>query len=754
MTIIYRKILSLLIIVIFVTGCQKKDSATEKMSQLLQSFYLKNQKVSNYFANDLRFQHFDSLRQAKPDNLEYWSQAGKEAIRSGKNDKAISLYSQLIEKAIAQGYEQNSPAVLNVKQNLALAYLRKGEIDNCIHHHSSASCIIPLQPAGFHQLTEGSTQAAKIYEELLLASPSDLKYQWLYNIAKITLGQYPDMVKEKWRMEPTVLKNDTNKNNLPIFKNIASEVGVAVNDLSGGVILDDFNNDYYPDIVASSWHLQDQLQYFASEIINNQITFTERTREAGLTGITGGLNIIQADYDNDGWIDLLVLRGAWLRDKGKHPNSLLRNNGDGTFSDVTEKSGLMSYHPTQTAVWRDFNNDGWLDVFIGNEAMTAMDNNSCELFINQQDGTFKNFARQAGVQVNRYVKGVAAADFNNDGFQDLYVSTLYGKNYLFKNSGNPSAGYPRFEDVTTSAGLDQEMGTFPCWFWDYDNDGWQDIFVNEFLFEVSRESGIMDKVAADYMGLANQGATPHLFKNNGDGTFTEVTSNANLYKVTYTMGSNFGDFNNDGWLDCYLATGEPGLSGVMPNRAFLNIEGKTFQDVTTSSGLGHIQKGHAVAFADINLDGDQDIYTVLGGAFEGDNYFNALFENPILSANQEKNISNQWVNIFLRGVNSNKSGVGARLLIKGKENGKDRSIVRELNSGGSFGSNPLNLAIGLGQMNKIESLQVFWPGTIQPQTFHDIPLNTTLKITENESKPEILNIKAYPFFQSTQAHQH
>lgn len=752
--ILARNIRYLLIITVFLTCCQTTDSRTKEMAQMLQSLYQQNQVVDNSFANELRFHHFDSLRQAEPDNLEYWSKAGKEAIRSGKNDVAIRLYSQLIEKAIAQGYDRNGPAVLNVKENLALAYLRKGEIDNCIHHHSSASCIIPLQPAGFHQLPEGSTRAAEIYQELLTTHPDNLKYQWLYNIAAMTLGQYPDKVNEKWQVDPSVFKNDTAKSGLPQFKNIAGNVGVAINRLSGGVILEDFNNDYYPDIVVSSWNLQDQLRYFVSEIVNNEIIFTEKTEEAGLTGITGGLNIIQADYDNDDWTDLLVLRGAWLMENGHHPNSLLRNNGDGTFSDVTEESGLLSFHPTQTAFWRDFNNDGWLDLFIGNEAMSALDNNPCELFINQQDGTFKNFARQAGVQVNKFVKGVAAADFNNDGHQDLYISTLFGKNYLFQNQGNHSAGYPQFEDVTSTAGLDQEMGTFPCWFWDYNNDGWQDIFVNEFLFEVNQESGIMHKVAANYMGMVSQGATPRLFRNNGDGTFTEVTETTNLRKVTYTMGSNFGDFNNDGWLDCYLATGEPALSGVMPNRAFLNINGEAFEEVTAQSGLGHIQKGHAVAFADLNLDGDQDIYAVLGGAFEGDNYFNALFENLLLSADSQNERDHQWIRIILRGVTSNRSSIGARVIIEGRENGLSREIVRELNSGGSFGSNPLYLEIGLGHMDKIESLQVRWPGTSTPQTFYKIPFNKTLRITEKKSEPEIINLRAYPFNQGVRTHHH
>src|SRR6185503_12162185 len=116
-------------------------------------------------------------------------------------------------------------------------------------------------------------------------------------------------------------------------------------------------------------------------------TFLERTGDAGLTGLTGGLNMIQADYDNDGRIDLLVLRGAWMGQGGHYPNSLLRNNGDGTFSDVTEEAGMLSFRPTQTAVWLDFDSDGWLDLFGGNES-TKDDVQALELYHNNRNGTF------------------------------------------------------------------------------------------------------------------------------------------------------------------------------------------------------------------------------------------------------------------------------------------------------------------------------------------------------------------------------
>lgn len=165
-------------------------------------------------------------------------------------------------------------------------------------------------------------------------------------------------------------------------------MGVAGLAASGGAILDDFDNDGNLDLVASSWQVRDQIHYFHND---GNGSLDERTEAAGLTGEFGGLNIVQTDYNNDGWVDIHVIRGAWLRDAGHAPDSLLKNNGDGTFDDVTEAAGLLSFHPSQAAMWCDFDADGWLDLFVGNET-TRGDEHACELFHNNGDGTFTDVA--------------------------------------------------------------------------------------------------------------------------------------------------------------------------------------------------------------------------------------------------------------------------------------------------------------------------------------------------------------------------
>ena len=207
------------------------------------------------------------------------------------------------------------------------------------------------------------------------------------------------------------------------FVDVAPKVGLNSFALAGGVIVDDFDNDGRFDVVTSSFNSCQPLHYFRR---NGDGRFEERASKAGLGDQLGGLNITQADYNNDRCLDILVLRGGWDLPQRK---SLLRNNCDSTFTDVTVASGLAwPVTSTQAAVWVDVNNDGWLDLFVGNE------NGPAQLFLNKRDGTFEDVARRAGVDRKALSKGVAAGDYDNDGWPDLYVSNLGGVNFLYHNN--------------------------------------------------------------------------------------------------------------------------------------------------------------------------------------------------------------------------------------------------------------------------------------------------------------------------------
>jgi hypothetical protein len=474
-----------------------------------------------------------------------------------------------------------------------------------------------------------------------------------------------------------------------------------------------------------------QLRFFHND---GNGTFSERTSEAGLLGIVSGLHIVQTDYNNDGFPDIFVLRGAWLGPAGRIPNSLLRNNGNGTFDDVTEEAGILSFHPTQTATWFDFDNYGWLDVFIGNESLPG-DSNPCELFRNNGNGTFTECAAKMGVNVVGFVKGVTSGDFNNDGRPDLYLSIRERKeNILFRNDGPLTEGGGathgwKFTDVTALAKVPGPVDPFPTWFWDYDNDGWLDIMVSGYG---TQDAG---DVAADYLGLPTPAERPRLYHNNHDGTFTDVTVAAKLDKVLVAMGANFGDLDNDGWLDFYVGTGDPDLATLIPNRMFRNAEGRFFQDVTTSGGFGHLQKGHGIAFADLDNDGDQDIYEVIGGAFPGDNYRNVLFLNP--------GHGNHWITLKLEGVKSNRVAIGARIKLVVKTDQGERAIYKTVSSGASFGASPLRQEIGLGQARAIVRAEIFWPVTGRTQVVEGLEMDRFYKIREGDHDATSISLASF-----------
>jgi len=696
------------------------------MAGIIDSIRQEIENKDNAFASSAKLAFMDSMilnvsNDKRKMQMQYYK--ANVLLQVGDEKQSFAIMDQMLQ--------QFHPADVRIYQEMLKTYgiaaLRLGERQNCVLSHSAESCIMPVKETGIHRIQTGSASAIKAYTELLRINSRDLESRWLLNIAYMTLGEYPSGVPAQWLIPG--LDKDTSSHPVKPFKDIAPQLRLDTKNRAGGMIVDDFNNDGLMDVVTSDWDISAPMHYFKN---NGNGSFTDISAASGLGSVKGGLNIVQADYNNDGFTDILVLRGAWLPGKfGKQPNSLLRNNGDNTFTDVTLESGLYSLHPTQTAVWRDFNNDGWLDLFIGNETTNPNDPNPCELFINDQHGGFKDMAAQAGCNLLGFVKGVASADYNNDGLMDIFISMCDGRRVLLKNTGVKNE-LPYFEDVTHTAGLDNVfVKTFPTWFWDYDNDGWPDIFVCGYQYAGS----VAYTAAAEALKRPDSTAgRMYLYHNNHDGTFTDVSIQAGLGGSVFGMGSNFGDIDNDGYLDMYLGTGNPEFSSLTPNKLFRNIDGKKFEDVTVSARVGNLQKGHGVAFSDIDNDGDQDIFLETGGAYAGDAYYNSLYLNPGQN-------NNHWIYIDFAGKKCNRSAIGSRIKISFRENGIQRTVYRDVNSGGSFGSSPLRREIGIGQADLIDEITVTWAGLNTTQVFKNIQPNQCIKITEGKNTIEKVPLK-------------
>jgi hypothetical protein len=697
--------------------------AAEPVPRLLREIAAKADPDRNYLLNQRRVELFRARLAAESDPVEALilrSHLVVELVRAGLSREALAEIEGIRGEAGRIGVPADAPVLRALREWSAVAYLRLAEQENCLPSGTGEACLMPIRGGGRHSLGEGSRGAIAEFTALLEADPDDLGYRWLLNLAYMTLGEHPGEVPERWLIPEAVFASEYA---LPRFPEVAQRAGVDASGLAGGSLLEDFDLDGDLDLLVSSWGLEDPLRYFRNR---GDGSFEDASAGAGLDGQLGGLNLVSGDADGDGLVDVLVLRGGWLgfvgQGQGSHPNSLLRNRGDGSFEDVTRRSGLLGFHPTQTAAWADYDLDGDLDLFVGNES-TGGDVHPCQLFENDGAGSFADVAPEVGLDHTGFVKGVAWGDVDDDGLPDLYLSRFGQPNLLFRNEGGSPEGW-RFRDVTATAGVAEPLLSFATWFWDYDDDGHEDLLVASFA---SYSDGKLAAVVADYLGLGVV-EHPRLFRNRGDGTFSDVSREAGLDVALMAMGAGFGDLDGDGWLDAYFGTGQPSLMTLIPNRMFRNDRGERFQDVTTAGGFGHLQKGHAISFGDVDGDGDQDVYAVMGGAYSGDVFRNALFENP--------GNGSRWLKLRLVGERSNPTAVGARVRVVVEEGSRLRELHRTVSSGGSFGASSVRLEIGLGAATAVRSVSVTWPRPGRPvQVFRDVPLDSVIELRESVSGP-------------------
>ncbi len=630
---------------------------------------------------------FEKVLELEPNNLEAMLQLGLAEFRLGEADKAAKRFENII-----QNYRRHSGAYYY----LGVYHLRHGNLEKAVTN----------------------------FKESLRLKPQDPETLWNLWTAYSQLGGYPEELPEAFKMTISGVSMEERKNGrmgtpqsstLPPFQpnadnrqptavrqftNVAPNLKMDKVDGGRGSAWGDYDNDGDLDIVAVGTY-----QPHALYRNNGDGTFTNVAVEAGIADPRGGWGSLFADYNNDGYPDLYITRGGW---SGAGENTLYRNNGDGTFTDVTHAAGVADPQSSFCAAWADYDNDGYIDLYIADGVIG--DGAANVLYHNNGDGTFTNTAESAGVANTGNSLGTAWGDYDKDGYIDLHVVNYGQSNVLYRNNGDGT-----FTDVTATTGMNLPVtDAFVTFFLDVDNDADLDIFISN--------SGSFQAFIAGQI----TGSAPHdsdrqvLYRNNGDGTFTDVTRESGLYHAFGAMGANFDDIDSDGYLDIYLATGAPQMGRLERDALFRNNGDGTFTDATFALGLGNIGKGHGVTFGDADMDGDVDIYVSVGGAFIGDQWHNLFYQNT--------GVGNNYLNLKLVGVKSNRDGIGAKVTL----HLGDSMIYREVSGGCGFGStNSLLLEIGLGRHTKVDTLEIVWPSS-QVDTHRNLSVNQRLVVTEGK----------------------
>ncbi|MCB0546451.1 MAG: CRTAC1 family protein [Phaeodactylibacter sp.] len=456
----------------------------------------------------------------------------------------------------------------------------------------------------------------------------------------------------------------------------------------------------------------------------SQAFFQDISAQAGINNAGKNYGVAIGDYNNDGKEDIYISRHTL-------PNLLYRNNGDNTFTDVALQAGVAHGGTTTCSVWGDIDNDGDLDLYLGNRDEANI------LYRNNGNGTFTDISMSAGVNTLFRTRAVLFGDIDQDGYIDLYVANMTAANYMFRNNGDNT-----FTDITASSNT-QDFGiAMGSLFFDYDNDGDLDLYLTHdanqpyILYQNDGTGRFTDVSAQSNTNYAGQGMGVDvgdmnndgfldiyitnlyentLLLNNGDGTFSNITAAAGVGDLGMGWGTLWMDCENDGLQDIYVSNDS--YFSPYPNLLYQNKGDNTFQVISHSSPLSSMYGGYGVATADFNADGRADLFLANSG-----NDGNQLFINLT-------NNANNWVKVKLSGTQSNRAAIGARVEVEAG----GKKMIDEVIAGASYASqNSLILHFGLGNAEIIDRIVVRWPSGLVEE-FEQMEPNTSYLITEGES---------------------
>jgi enediyne biosynthesis protein E4 len=530
------------------------------------------------------------------------------------------------------------------------------------------------------------------------------------------------------------------------FNNAYAHIMKGYTALGAAVAVGDYNGDGFEDVFATDSHDNGKNLLYRN---NGDFTFTELGEAAGVANGNDGSNAsadaLWFDYNNDGRLDLLVVRFGH--------SQLFENLGDGTFKEVSAQAGLnRQYLNSIVAIAFDHDRDGYLDILLGNYFQpvnlfnpstphffpesfeTANNGGGVTLFRNNRDGTFTEVTDKAGLRFSGWTLDVGHADVDHDGDDDLYVAVDFGTDRFFVNNSDGT-----FTDVTEKAiGIDTKKGMNADW-GDFNKDGLFDMYVTNITDEYMREGNF-------------------LWKNNGDLTFTDVARETGTYDTGWGWAGKFFDYDNDGWLDLYVVNGwvsageenyvvdifklittpnvdlsdarlwppmgNKTLSGYQENCLFHNQEGTLFTNEAARHGLNSKLDGRGIAVADFDNDGRLDLLVSNASA------------RPLLYRNIQP-AGNHWVQFTLKGTQSNPLAVGTRLWVTAG----GQTQVGFVNGGNGFASqSSLRVHFGLGQATPIERLEVAWPSGAR-QTFTNLQTDRMYAIVEGQSEIQLFQPK-------------